>query len=116
MLDVAERLFDFTIVPENPVEVGKESIAGVPATHFRFSVSGFGQESGALVTANDMDYWVADETGALVKYVLVVESRNGPTTDPEAEVYRVEASAELRSADLFVPIDLPVDCLAEKDA
>jgi hypothetical protein len=115
VLDVAERLFDFTIVPDSPVEVGKESVAGIAATHFRFSVSGFGQESGALVTANDMDYWVADDTRALLKYEMVVESRSGPSSDPEAEVYRVEAVAELVSANVFVPVTLPADCLAQKE-
>ena len=112
VLDVAQRLFDVTIVPDNPVEVGKEAIAGIPATHWRFSVSGFGSESGALVTANQMDYWVADGTGVLLRYAMVVESRSGPTTDPAAEVYRVEASAELLSADTPVAITLSADCLA----
>ncbi len=116
VLDVGERLFDFTIVPDNPVEVGQETIAGIPATHFSYTVSGFGSESGALVTANQMDYWVASDTSVLLKYTMVVESRSGPTSDPGAEVYRVEASAELMSANLFVPIELPQGCLAEKAA
>ncbi len=116
VLDVAERLFDFTIVPENPIEVGQETIAGIPATHYRYSVAGFGSESGALVTANDMDYWVANDTNVLLKYAMVVESRSGPTGDPEAEVYRVQASAELISANTPVPITLPEGCLAEKAA
>jgi len=116
VLDVGERLFDFTIVPDNPVEVGQETIAGISATHFSYTVSGFGSESGALVTANQMDYWVANDTGVLLKYAMVVESRSGPTSDPEAEVYRVEASAELMSANVFVPIELPEGCLAEKAA
>ncbi len=116
VLDVAERLFDFTIVPENPVEIGQETVAGIPATHYRYSVAGFGAESGALVTANDMDYWVANDTGVLLKYTMVVESRSGPTSDPEAEVYLVEASAELMSANVVVPISLPEGCLAEKAA
>jgi hypothetical protein len=47
---------------------------------------------------------------------MVIESRGGPTSHPEAEVYRVEASAELMSADVFVPIELPEGCLAEKAA
>jgi len=116
VLDVGERLFDFTIVPDNPVEVGQETIAGISATHFSYTVSGFGSESGALVTANQMDYWVANDTGVLLKYTMVVESRSGPTSDPDAEVYRVEASAELISANLFVAIELPEGCLAEKAA
>lgn len=116
VLDVAERLFDFTIVPENPVEVAQETIAGIPATHYRYSVAGFGSESGALVTANDMDYWVANDTGVLLKYTMTVESRSGPSSDPEAEVYSVQASAELRSANEPVVITLPDACLAEKAA
>jgi len=115
VLDVAERLFDFSLVPDNPVEVGQETIAGIPATHFTYSVSGFGSESGALVTANQMDYWVSNDTNVLLKYLSTVESRSGPTTDPDAEVYRIEASAELISVNQFVPIDLPAECLATAD-
>ena len=69
-----------------------------PATHYRFSVSGFGADSGALVTANQIDYWLADGTGVVLKYEMVIESRSGPTTDSTAEVYRMEGSAELLSA------------------
>ena len=115
VLDVGERLFDFTLVPDNPVEVGQETVAGIPATHFTYSVSGFGSESGALVTANQMDYWVSNDTNVLLKYTAVVESRSGPTTDPEAEVYRIETTAELISANQFVPIDLPAECLASAE-
>lgn len=111
VLDVAQRLFDVTIVPDNPVEVGVETVAGIPATHWRFAVSGFGSESGALVTANQMDYWVADN-GVLLRYEMVIESRNGPTSDPNAEVYRVQASAILISANVPVPVTLSAECLA----
>jgi hypothetical protein len=112
VLDVAQRLFDVVIVPEDPVMIGAETIAGVPATHYQFAVAGFGAESGALVTANQIDYWLADGTGVVVKYMMVIESRSGPTTDPAAEVYRVETSAELVSANVFVPVELHPDCLA----
>lgn len=111
VLDVAQRLFDMTIVPDNPIEVGAEPVAGIPATHWRFAVSGFGSESGALVTANQMDYWVA-ENGVLLRYEMVIESRSGPTTDPTAEVYRVEASAILISANQSIPVTLAAECLA----
>ena len=112
VLDVVQRLFDVVIVPESPGVVGTETIAGIPATHYQFTVSGFGAESGALITANQMDYWLADGTGVVVKYQMVIESRSGPTTDPAAEVYRIEASAELISANVFVPVELSPDCLA----
>ena len=92
--------------------IAAESVAGIPATHYQFSVSGFGAESGALVTANQMDYWLADGSGVVLRYEMVIESRSGPTTDPAAEVYRIEGSAELLSANVFVPVELSPDCLA----
>ncbi len=112
VLDAVQRLFDIAIVPESPVVIGSETIAGIPATHFRFSVAGFGAESGALVTANQVDYWLADDTGAVVKYAATLESWSGPTDDPASTVYRLEASAELISANVFVPVELSADCLA----
>ena len=112
VLEVVQRLFDAVIVPENPVAIGAEPVAGIPATHYRFSVSGFGADSGALVTANQIDYWLADGTGVVLKYEMVIESRSGPTTDSTAEVYRMEGSAELLSANIFVPVVLSPDCLA----
>lgn len=112
VLDALQRLFDIAIVPENPIVIGSEPIAGIPATHYRFAVAGFGSESGALVTANQVDYWLADDTGAVVKYAAVLESWSGPTDDPASTVYRLEASAELISANVFVPVELSADCLA----
>lgn len=111
-VDFVTNLFDVTIVPDNPVEVGPETIGGMAATHYRFSVSGFGSVSGALVTANQVDYWVSNDN-VLLKYELVLESRSGPESDPSSEVYRVEASAELVSADPSLQISLPPDCLAQ---
>lgn len=116
VLDVVERLFDITIVPESPVEVGSDVVAGIRATHWSYTVSGFGADSGALVTANQVDYWVAEDTTVLLKYALEIESRSGPSDDPDAEVYRVEASAELVSADQPIPIELPAECLAARDS
>lgn len=110
-VEATRRLFDITIIPENPVLVGTEEVAGIPAAHYRFSLSGLGQDSGALVTANDVDYWVAEGTNALVKYLAVIETRDGPTTDPDAQLFRTEASAELLSADEPVAVELPAECL-----
>ncbi len=112
VLDAVQRLFDIAIVPEGPVVVGSEAIAGIPATHYRFTVAGFGAESGALVTANQVDYWLADGTGVVLKYTAVLESWSGPTEDPTSTVYRVEATAELISANVPMPVELSPDCLA----
>lgn len=114
VLELTQRLVDFTIVPESPVEVGQEVVAGIAATHWRYAVSGFGAESGALVTENQVDYWVSNDTGVLLKYAMVVESRSGPSDDPDAEVYRVETTMDLVSANQQVPITLPQGCLDAK--
>jgi hypothetical protein len=111
-LEATRRLFDITIIPENPALVGTEEVAGIPAAHYRFTLSGLGQESGALVSANDVDYWVAEGTNVLVKYAAIIETRDGPTTDPDAQVFRTEASAELLSADQPIAVELPAECLA----
>lgn len=111
-LEAVQRLLDVVLVPEDPVFVEPDTVAGIPASHYRFVVSGFGAESGALVTANQVNYWLADGTGVVLRYRMVLESRSGPTTDPNAEVYRVEASARLISANELVPIRLHPDCLA----
>jgi plastocyanin len=111
-LEAVQRLFDVVLVPEDPVFVEPDTVAGTPPAHYRFVVSGFGAESGALVTANQVNYWLADGTGVVLRYRMVLESRSGPTTDPTAEVYRVEASARLISANEPVPIRLHPDCLA----
>lgn len=111
-LEAMQRLFDVNVVPENPVAVGEEAVAGIDAVHYRFSVSGFGSESGALVTDNQVDYWIAKGTRVLLKYEIVLDSRSGPSDDPSAEVFRIEASAELRSANVPVAVTLSPDCLA----
>lgn len=115
ILRVVQRMFDLTIVPESPVEVGKEAVAGIPATHWRYTVSGFGSESGAVPSANQVDYWLADDTGVLLRYEMELESRSGPSTDPTAEIFRVEASAQLVTANEPVEVRLPRACLALAD-
>jgi hypothetical protein len=111
VLEAVQRLADIVIVPDNPVVVGPESVAGIPATHYRFTVSGFGSESGALVTANQVDYWLS-ESGVVLRYMMVLESWSGPSDDPNSTVYRVDVRAELTSANVFVPVELAAECVA----
>ncbi len=111
VLEAVQRLADIIIVPDNPVVVGPETVADIPATHYRFTVSGFGSESGALVTANQVDYWLS-ESGVVLKYTMVLESWSGPTDDPNSIVYRFDVNAELISANVFVPVDLAPECEA----
>ncbi|HEX5630338.1 MAG TPA: hypothetical protein VFY15_01635 [Acidimicrobiia bacterium] len=111
VLEAVQRLADIVIVPDNPVVVGPETVAGIPGTHYRFTVSGFGSESGALVTANQVDYWLS-ESGVVLKYTMVLESWSGPTDDPNSVVYRFDVKAELTSANVVVPVTLAPECVA----
>lgn len=111
VLDALQRLADVVIVPESPIVIGEETVAGITATHYRFSVSGFGAESGALVTANQVDYWLS-AMGVVLRYEMNLESRSGPSDDPSATVYGVRVTAELLSADVPIPVELSPDCLA----
>ncbi|NQV05373.1 hypothetical protein HQ535_02400 [bacterium] len=112
ILDAATSLFDIQVVPDSGTEVGPEMIAGIPATHYRYTISGLGKDSGALATENQVDYWMADDTGALLKYSVIAETRSGPTSDPTAEIYRVEAAAELTVANGPVDTTFPPECEA----
>lgn len=111
VLDAVQRLADVIIVPESAVVIAEETIAGIPATHYQFTVSGFGAESGALVTANQADYWLS-ASGVVLKYLLVLESWSGPTDDPNSTVYSVVVNAQLLSANQPIPVELSPDCLA----
>lgn len=113
--DLFTSLVDFTPVVHNPVFVGEENLNGVMTNHFQFQLTGVGARSGALVTQSAGDYWLAQDGQYLVKYLLSVELRGGPETDPEAEVVQASFSAELQDINQPISISLPAECLALGD-
>ena len=111
-LDLGAGLVDFVFVTDDGVLVGPETVAGIPSRHYRYSLPGLGQDSGALVVSNQIDYWVSDDGNVLVKYDANIETRTGPSTDPETEVFGIQTSAEMMSANESVPIRFPDECPA----
>lgn len=111
MSQLAQRLIDFVPVVEDPIEVGRGEIAGIPAIHYTFTPSGLGQTSGAITEVSTAEYWVSIDGAVLLSYHLVASSRSGPTDDPATQVFTLEVTADL--VDTIGPgeLSLPQKCL-----
>ena len=111
ILELAERQIDLVIVPESPVEVGREQVAGIPAIHYTFTPAGLGRESGAVTDVSVAEYWVSIDGNILLRYQMVAESRDGPRNDPETTIFTIEIRMEL--VDTIGPgeVSLPDACL-----
>jgi hypothetical protein len=99
------------MVTGEPQYVAQETVNGVLSNHFTFILNGLGGQSGADVTANQGDYWLAVDGQYLVKYTLVVELRSSPE-----EVFRQEYRLELTGINQPLTIDFPAECIAVKPA
>ncbi len=113
MSQLAQRLIDFVPVIENPVEVERGEVAGIPAIHYTFSPSGLGQSSGAITEVSTAEYWVSIDGAVLLSYHLVASSRNGPRGDAGTEIFTLEMKADL--VDTVGPgeVTLPNKCLEQ---
>jgi hypothetical protein len=110
ILDLTMNMLDFTPINDNPTFVGEETVNDIPANHFTFSVAGLGVESGAEVTANQGDYWLAVDGQYYVKYSLVLET----VMDPETNVLHMETLIDLTDINQPVDIAFPQACLDVK--
>ena len=110
MVDLAQEMLDVTPLIDNPQFVGSETLNGVVTNHFRFRVAGLGGGSGAEVTANEGEYWLAPDGLYIVRYHLLVETRSGP----EANVMRQEVQVEITSINQPLTIAFNDWCLKEK--
>ena len=90
MMDLIMNMIDFTPVIDDPTFVAEEVINGVPSNHFSFSVTGLGIESGAEVTINQGDYWLAVDGQYIIKYSLVLET----VMDPQTNIIHMEISID----------------------
>ena len=96
-----------TPIIEDPTFVGEEMINGVRSNHFTFRIVGLGLTSGAEVTANQGEYWLAVDGQYIVKYDLVAETRTGP----DSGILRQEVSIDLSGINQPVNIAFPQGCL-----
>jgi hypothetical protein len=106
MTNLFKSMLGLTPLIDNPSFVGEESVNGIPSNHFSFKAPGLGVSSGANVTINQGDYWLAQDGQYIVKYVLVIEE----STDPQT-VITTEISIELTQINQPVAIAFPQGCL-----
>jgi hypothetical protein len=109
---VLPGVFDLVVVADGAQLVGTEQVAGVAARHYTFTVAGLGTGSGAQVTANEGNMWVAEDGGYLVKYQIRVGLRTAPADAAAAEEFLLDLSLELTSINQPLVISLPATCPA----
>jgi hypothetical protein len=108
--NIVMHLTDTIINPENPVLVGTETVSGVNCNHYTFKVSGLGKTSGSEVTQSSGEYWAAVDGNYLVKYDVVLETRNAPGSSTDAEVLHSEVHFLLSDINAPITIQLPAEC------
>lgn len=110
MSDTLTQLGDIVIVVENPKFVGAETINGIQANHFKFNVTGLGKKSGAEVTQSAGEYWIAVDGQYLMKYDVVLETRNAPAGNAQAQVMHSETHLDLSKINQPIQISMPAEC------
>jgi len=111
MLDLLREMIGLTPLIDNPTFLAAETMNGIPSNHFTFRVSGLGVTSGAEVTANQGEYWLAIDGQYIVKYSLVLETRESPDTN----VLHEEIHIELTNVNQPVNIAFTPTCLDAKN-
>jgi hypothetical protein len=107
MLDMVMSMFSFTPATYDPVFVTKETVNGIPSNHFSFKVKALGTKSGANVTINKGDYWLAVDGQYIVKYSLVAET----VVDPKTNIFHMETTFEVKEVNQPVTITFTQACL-----
>ncbi len=107
--NILSGVFDIVIPDSGAQKVGDESVAGVAAEHYSFSIQGLGADSGWLVDANQGDVWVAKDGGYVLKYTVNVSMRSDAQS---TESYNVQLTLELTSVNQPVTIQVPAQCPA----
>ncbi len=110
ILNIVMNLSDTVINVDNPILSGVETINGISCNHYTFNVVGLGKTSGAEVTQSAGDYWSAVDGNYLVKYDVVLETRNAPESDASAEVLHSEVHFLLSDINAAITIELPAEC------
>ena len=106
---VLSGVFDIVIPAGNATLVGDETMAGVAAKHWTFTIQGLGAESGAQVEANSGEVWVAKDGGYLLKYQVTASLRSDAAS---SEVSSLTLTLELTSVNQPVNIQVPAACPA----
>jgi hypothetical protein len=111
MVNAWVKMIDLLPMVNDPVFVGEEMLNGVMTNHFTFNVEGLGTESGAEVVYSNGEYWLAQDGQYVVKYSVVMETRNGPADDPNTQTVHSEFYIETTDINQEIIISLPSNCL-----
>ncbi len=103
-------MFDLLPMVNEPVLIGNEVVNGISTNHFKFKVNGLGVDSGAEVVSSDGEYWLAQDGQYIVKYSVVIETRNGPAGDVNTKTLHTEFFIELKDINQNIVIALPATC------
>ncbi len=107
MQDLFSEMMDIFPLIDDPIFVGSETMNGIMTNHFTFRISGLGLQSGAEVTANQGDYWLAQDGQYIVKYQLITE-----TVDTATQVkVHMDILIDLTKVNQPVTIALPAGCV-----
>lgn len=109
---VLSGVFDIVIPAGNAQLVGEETVAGVAAQHYSFTIQGLAASSGGQVEQNQGDIWVAKDGGYLLKYQVTTALRTAPQGSAGAEVFRLTLTLELTSVNQPVSVQMPAACPA----
>jgi hypothetical protein len=112
MMDLVMNVFDITPLIDNPTFVADETVNNIPSKHYTFKVTGLGVKSGAAVTVNQGDYWLAVDGQYIVKYSLVAET----VMDPQTNIIHMETLIDVKDINQPVNIAFPQACLDAKTA
>jgi len=107
MQDLLSEMMDLVPLIDTPTFVGSETMNGIMANHFTFRVSGLGLQSGAEVTANQGDYWLAQDGQYIVKYYLVTETVDTTTQT----TLHMDVLIEVTNVNQPLEITFPAGCV-----
>ena len=108
--DVWFKLLDIVPMTNDPAFVGTETVNGINCNHFTFNLEGLGMDSGAEVIASGGEYWLAQDGQYVVKYAVIMETRNGPAGDPNTQTLHSEFYIEVTDINQEIVIVLPSSC------
>jgi hypothetical protein len=110
IIDVWFKMLDLLPMVNDPVFVGEEMVNGVMTNHFTFALEGLGVESGAEVVSKGGEYWLAQDGQYVVKYSVIMETRDGPVGDANTQTLHSEFYIEVMDINQEVAITLPGIC------
>jgi hypothetical protein len=111
MNDIFSQMIDFVPVIKNPEFVSEEDLNGVKTNHFTFKISGIGEQSGAVATVNEGDYWLAEDGQYIVKYTLKLQVQSAPEGNSEAGTSTLEIGYELFDVNVPILLTQPAECV-----